>query len=165
MSEPVLAESPWVDDAPDCLVICCSDHRFERQTRELAQHLNFSRPHVVQVPSGAALSLPLVTAFGFISKAVDKIIERVIEMKKISDVILVGHQDCGAYKREKIPLVTSVVHRVTGKSVEELQRDHLRQAARRLHIAMRQVRVRSFLADVVTEEGEQRVRFTEIPVR
>ena len=162
---PFVSEIQWLDDSPDCLIVSCSDHRFERQSRQLAAHLNFKRPHVVQVPSGAVLSLPLVTAFNFLSKAVDKIIERVVEMKKVSDVILLGHQDCGAYKAERMPLVSDVVRRFAGKSIKDLQQEHLAQAAHRIRIGLRQVQVRCFFAEVVGEKERQSVRFIEIPVR
>ncbi|MBI2149171.1 MAG: hypothetical protein HYU27_01015 [Acidobacteria bacterium] len=165
MIENFISEIPWQDGQPDCLVVCCSDHRFERQVRDLALHLNFKRPHVLQVPSGAVLSLPLAAAFNFLSKAVDKIIERVVEMKHVGDVILVGHDDCGAYKAERVPLVANIVKRFTGKSLHDLQREHLAQAAHRLHMGMRGVKVRPFFADVVGEGEGRRVRFVEVPVK
>jgi hypothetical protein len=163
--EGFVSDSPWQDIRPDCLVVCCSDHRFEAQTRDLVRHLNFSQPHVLQIPSGAALTLPLASAFNFLSKALDKIIERVVEMKQIQEVILVGHQDCGAYKTERVPLIATMVKRLTGKSVQDIQRDHLGQAARRIRTGIRDVNVRAFFADVVGEGSERRVRFVEIPPR
>jgi len=160
-----VSEIPWQDDSPDCLIVCCSDHRFERQTRDLALHLNFKRPHVVQIPSGAALTLPLISTFNFLSKAADKIIERVVEMKQVKDIILVGHQDCGAYKGEKMPLVNNLVRHFTGKTVTDLQREHLAQAARRIRLGIRGVQVRTFFAEVVREGEDSRVRFDEVAVR
>src|SRR5262249_7617409 len=118
---------PWGDTAPDCLIVSCSDHRFEQQVRDLAHHLNFSYPHVLQVPSGAVLSLPLAAAFNFLSKAVDKIIERIVDAKQVREIILVAHEDCGAYKSERMSLVETAVKRFMGKSVIELQQDHLAQ--------------------------------------
>ena len=161
--ESYVSEIPWQDDRPDCLIVCCSDHRFERQTRDLARHLNFKQPHVLQIPSGAVLSLPLAAAFNFLSKAADKIIERVVEMKHVQEVVLVGHHDCGAYKAERNPLVNDVVRRLTGKTVHDLQRQHLAQAARRIHLGRRGVQVRAFFADV--EGDPPRVRFSEVPAR
>src|SRR5215813_11500932 len=110
----LLSEIPWEDTQPDCMVVCCSDHRFERQTRDLARLLNFKNPHVLQVPSGAVLSLPLAAAFNFLSKAVDKIIERVVDAKSVREIILVGHEDCGAYKIERMSLVATTLKRLTG---------------------------------------------------
>jgi carbonic anhydrase len=156
------SELAWQDGPPDCLVVCCSDHRFERQVRDLVLHLNFKQPHILQFPSGAVLTLPLTSAFNFVSKAVDKIVERVVEMKQVREIILVGHHDCGAYKAERIPLIAAAVKRLSGKSVHDLQRDHLAQAARRIHLGIRGVRVRAFFADVVGEGDRQRVRFVEV---
>lgn len=152
----------WQNAEPDCLVVCCSDHRFEQQTRDLAHHLNFKNPHVLQMPSGAVLTLPLATTINFLSKAADRIIERIVEMKHVKDIILVGHHDCGAYKVERVSLINTVIKQFTGKTVHELQCEHLAQAARRLHLGMRGVRVRAFFASVTTENGEQRVRFDEV---
>lgn len=161
--EPYISPASWVDGAPDCLVVCCSDHRFERHIRSLVEHLGFRRPHVLQFPSGAALSLPLVSAFNFISKAVDKIIERVVEIKHVQDVVLVAHEDCGAYKAERVPLVTTMLKRVTGKTVSDIQREHLAQAGRRITLGLRGgVRVRSFYAEVQGPAEDRRVRFVEV---
>jgi carbonic anhydrase len=161
-TEVFTSEIPWTDDAPDCLIVCCSDHRFESHIRDLAEHLGFKRPHVLQVPSGAALTLPLAAAFNFVSKAADKMVERIVEMKQLRDVILVGHHDCGAYKAERIPLIAAAVRRLSGKSLHDLQQEHLAQAARRIHLGIRGVRVRAFFADVAREGAQQRVQFIEL---
>ncbi len=158
----LVSEIPWEDTAPDCLIVSCSDHRFERQTRELARLLNFKYPHVLQVPSGAVLTLPLAAAFNFLSKAIDKIIERVVDAKSVREIILVAHEDCGAYKVERMSLVASALKRLTGKTVQDLQREHLLQAAHRIRIGIRGVNVRAFYASVVVENEVKRVRFTEV---
>src|SRR5262245_30490813 len=157
------SQIPWEDSEPDCLIVCCSDHRFERQTRDLASHLNFKKPHVLQFPSGAVLSLPLISSINFLSKAADRLIERVVEMKRVRDIILVAHHDCGAYKAERVPLLNNLIQRYTGKTIHDLQREHLMQAARRLRLGLRGVRVRAFFADVASAENQQLVRFTEVP--
>ena len=161
-AESFTSEIAWQDTAPDCLIVCCSDHRFERQTRDLARFLNFKNPHVLQVPSGAVLTLPLAAAFNFLSKAVDKIIERIVDAKHVHEIILVGHEDCGAYKAERMALVASAVKRLTGKTVSDLQREHLAQAAHRIKLGIRGVRVRAFYAAVATENDVKRVKFNEV---
>jgi len=55
-----------------------------------------------------------------------------------------------------------VIKQFTGKTVHDLQCEHLSQAARRLHLGLRGVRVRTFFANVVAEGNESRVRFEEI---
>ena len=155
----------WRNTEPDCLIVCCSDHRFEKQTRDLAAHLNFQNPHVLQMPSGAVLTLPLTAAINFLSKAADRIIERIVEMKRVKEVILVAHHDCGAYKTEKITLVSTLVKKYTGRTVTQVQREHLVQAAHRMHLGLRGVRVRAFYASVVSEGSRSSVRFEELPVR
>ena len=160
-----VSDTPWEDGPPDCLMICCSDHRFERQSRDLALHLNFKRPHILQVPSGAVLSLPLASLFNFLSKATDRIIERVVETKQVKEILLVGHDDCGAYKTERIPLLSDLVKRFSGKSLHDLQHEHLAQAAHRINLGIRGVRTRAFFAEVVGERDRRRVRFVEVPGR
>ncbi len=161
-----MAQAPWLDAEPDCLVVSCSDHRFEQQNRELARHLGFPKPHVVQLPGGAALTLPLVSVIGFLSKAVDKIIERVVEMKNVKTIICISHVGCGAYKTDgRSPLMGGIVKQLTGKTVAQVQQEHIASAARRIKMAIPGTRVRSFFADVVTEGDIKRVKYEEIPVR
>ncbi len=159
------SSSPWLDLEPDCLVICCSDHRFEKQTREFLKHLGYERPHMLQVPSGPVMTLPLVSAFGFLSKATDKIVEKIVELKKVRTVICIGHHDCGAYKAGNVHLVNVVIKRVTGNSVEKLQHEHLSQAARRIKLAVRGADVRAYFAGVSGEGEKARVEFEEVPVK
>jgi carbonic anhydrase len=156
---------PWQNLEPDCLVICCSDHRFEPQTRELLKHLGFQRPHMLQIPSGPVLTLPLASAFNFLSKAVDKIVEKIVELKKVRTIICIGHHDCGAYKAGNIHLVNLAIKRLTGESVEGLQHEHLASAARRIKLSVRDANVRAFFAAVSGEGDGARVRFEEIPVK
>jgi carbonic anhydrase len=152
---------PFENAEPDCLAVCCSDHRFERQTRELLEHLGYSRPHVLQVPSGPVLSLPLASVFNFLSKAMDKIIEKIVELKRVNTVVCVGHSDCGAYKAGKVHLVDAAVKELTGKDVAQLQHEHLAKAARRIKLAIPSASVRAFFARV---DGDM-VVFDEIPVK
>ena len=163
-SSTFVSHTKWVDDEPDCLVVCCSDHRFEEQTRELAHHLGFTRPHTIQLPSGPSLALTLVASFGFLSKAMDKIVEKAVEMKQATakEIICVAHHDCGAYKSiGKVPILTFTVRRLTGGSVHDLQREHLVKAARKIAHATH-MPVRAFFADVVDEADGKQVRFTEV---
>lgn len=154
---------PWEDEEPDCLGIACSDHRFRFQTLELLRRLGFTNPHMVQFPSGITLSLPLVAATGFLSKAADKFVERIIDSKGITDVICISHEHCGAYGLEKIKLLNFATRRFSGKSIRDIQIDHLRKAGRRLQTTLRGIRVRAFFADVVgADSGEQHVNFKEI---
>ena len=162
---PFVSDVPWNNLEPDCLVICCSDHRFEAQTRQLLQHLGFKRPHMLQVPSGPVLMLPLASAFNFLSNVIDKIVDKIVELQNVRTIICIGHHDCGAYKAGKVHLVNVVLKRITGGSVEELQHTHLAQAARRIKQTSRDVTVRAFFAAVVGEGPNSRVRFEEIPVK
>ena len=163
-SSTFVSPTEWADNEPDCLVVSCSDHRFEEQTRELAHHLGFTRPHTIQLPSGPALTLTLVASFGFLSKAMDKIVEKAVEMKQATakEIICVAHHDCGGYKMiGKVSLLAFATRRLTGRSIYDLQREHLAKAARQIARATH-MPVRAFFADVVDEADGKRVRFTEV---
>lgn len=162
---PFVSEIPWRNLEPDCLVICCSDHRFEQQTRDLLKHLGYERPHMLQLPSGPVMTLPLAAAFNFLSKAVDKIVEKIVELKKVRTIICIGHHDCGAYKAGHVHLVNVMVKSVTGQTIENLQHEHLAQAARRIKIASRDANVRAFFAGITGNGDAARVSFEEIPVK
>lgn len=154
---------PWKDEDPDCLVIACSDHRFQIQTLDLIHRLGFASPHIVQFPSGITLSLPLIAASGFLSRAADKLVERIIEAKDIKDILCIAHEDCGAYTSEKFKLLDFAIRRLSGKPIRDIQIEHLQKAARRLRHFLRGVTVRAFFADVVGgQESQQHVNFKEI---
>jgi hypothetical protein len=156
--------TPYRDEKADCLVISCSDRRFRLHTIRLVKHLGFSRPEMIQIPGGIAVSLPLLAAFGFLSKAVDRILEKAVESTGVNEVICIAHEDCGGYRAENVKFLDTAVRRVTGDSVRDTQIGHLRKAARRLQMGLRQVTVRAFFADVQGEGGEAQVIFEEIPL-
>jgi hypothetical protein len=159
------SDIPWKNLEPDCLVICCSDHRFEEQTRDFLHHLGYERPHMLQMPSGPTMALPLVSAFGFLSKAIDKIIEKIVELKHVKAIICISHHDCGAYKVGNVHLVDTAVERLVGRSVVDLQRKHLADAARRIKLSVRNAGVRAFFAGITGEGDKARVTFLEVPVK
>jgi hypothetical protein len=148
------------DRPADCVVIACSDQRFRLQTLELVRHLGFSNPQLIQIPGGLVVSLPLLAASGFLSKAVDRIVEKALEVSGVETVICVAHEDCGGYRAENVRFLDTAVRRLTGGSIRETQITHLRKAARRLQLGLRQTTVRAFFADV----AEPRVTFREIDI-
>jgi hypothetical protein len=153
---------PYEDHAADCVVICCSDHRFREPSLELVRRLGFSHPHMIQIPGGVAISLPLIAAVGFLSKAVDKLMEKAIRHTGVNDVICIAHEDCGGYKAENVKLIDTVVRKATGESVRDMQIEHLRKACRRLQLGLRGMTVRAFFADVVEEGPSPHVSFREV---
>jgi len=155
---------PWEDKQADCLVIACSDQRFRLQSLDFVKHLGFNNPHVIQFPSGLAAAHPLISVFGFLSKAVDKLLDKAIEATGAKDIICIAHEDCAAYKLEKVKLIDTTLRKFSGKSVRDIQFEHLQKAARRLQLALRGINVRTFYADVVESGSESHVNFKEIPL-
>src|SRR3989344_1486524 len=69
LKDGYVSQIPWVDKPADCVVVCCSDHRFEKQNEDFVRALGFTSPHFVQVPSGIAVFHGLGAAAGFLAKA------------------------------------------------------------------------------------------------
>ena len=152
------------DEPADCVVITCSDQRFRLQTLELVRHLGYSNPQLIQIPGGVVVSLPLIAAFGFLSKAVDRIVEKALEVTGVQNVICVAHEDCSGYRAENVRFLDTAVRRVTGGSIRDTQITHLRKAARRLQLGLRGMSVRAFFADVSDGHAEARITFKEIDI-
>ena len=156
---------PWVSTAADCIVLSCSDHRFEKQIEELITHLGFKYPHIIQFPSGPAAAIPLISAFGFLAKAIDKLMEKAMELTHVKTIICVAHEDCGGYKAGNIKLLDYSVRKLSGKSVQEIQIDHLQKAASRFEKTLHGMEVMAFFAGVTEEqENKQLVVFKEVPI-
>lgn len=151
------------DEPADCVLITCSDQRFRLQTLELVRHLGYARPHIIQIPGGLVVSLPLLAAFGFLSKAVDRIVEKALEATGVEDVICIAHEDCAGYKAENVRFLDAAVRKVTGGSIRDTQISHLRKAARRLQLGLRGMTVRAFFADVSDTPSPQ-VTFQEVDI-
>jgi carbonic anhydrase len=107
--------------------------------------------------------LPLLAAFGFLSKAVDRIVEKALEATGVEHVICIAHEDCAGYKAENVRFLDTAVRKVTGGSIRDTQIAHLRKAARRLQLGLRGMTVRAFFADV-SDTADPRVTFKEIDI-
>jgi len=146
----------------DCLVICCSDHRFQQQNIEFLRALGYRSPEVLQFPSGVSLAHSMVASVNFLSKAVEKLIDKAVELTGVDTVVCIAHEDCGGYKAGRVRLIGKLTQRMSGKSVEEIQHDHLVDAVSFLQRYLRKVRVRAFFADIVDGEGGPRVSYREV---
>ena len=120
------------------------------------------RIRVIELTLVGLLSLPLIATFGFLSKAVDRLLEKAVRHTGVTDIVCIAHEDCGGYKAEHVKLVDTAFRRAAGDSIRDLQIDHLRKAARRLQLGLRGTRVRAFYADVTEAASQQHVRFTEV---
>lgn len=150
---------PFIDRPADCIVIACSDHRFRVQIDELIEYLGFKVPHFIKFPAGPVLAHPLVASMGFLTKAVDALLEKAIEAAGVKHVICITHEGCSAYRSGK--LLGIVTNQLTGKSMRDLQEQHLRKTASRLERAFRGIDVKAFIAEV---ENDNAVHFHNIAV-
>ena len=152
---------PWVNAKADCLVVSCSDHRFEDQTRDFLIHgMGFQNPHVLQWPSGVTIASGLAVLTGSLPKAFDILFQKALKVTHATTLILVAHEDCGAYKDDD--LVNRVARKFTGKTVKEIQTMHLKEAVRSLRPTLRGITVRAFYADVIQEGDIEKVNFKEV---
>lgn len=156
----------WEDASADCVAITCSDHRFRRHTEEFLDHLGYKLPHIISFPAGPALLNPMVASLGVFTKTVEHLLEKAISVARGHglddniDLILVGHEMCAAYKAGGVKLLDFGVRQLTGKSVAELQAEHLKKTARRIAGTFRKVEVKVFFAEMVA--GEKKVIFRNI---
>jgi carbonic anhydrase len=154
---------PWEDTDADCVVICCSDPRFEQQNEELVNSLGFSQPHFIQIPAGLAVFTSLVAAASFLHKGMGLLLKKAIERTGAETVIGIGHEDCGGYQAGKHQVVQAVARRLSGKPVREIQLDHLKKAGRTISRQLGdEVDVRVFYADVVKQADGDRVKFSAV---
>lgn len=148
----------WEDSSADAIAITCSDHRFRRHTDELLTHLGYKMPHIIEFPAGPALLNPMVASLNFFTKTAEHLLEKAIVAARGHgsddniDLILVGHEMCSAYKAGGVKLLDFGIRKLTGKSVAELQVEHLKKVARRIAGTFRKVEVGAFFAEVVARE-------------
>lgn len=161
-SDGFTAPTPWEDVSADCLVVTCSDHRFWTQVGEFIESLDYKHPHVLSFPSGIALAHPLITTLGFLAKGIDKLLEKALDVTQVKEVICIAHENCGVYGAGKIKLVDTLSRNLRGKSVREIQCDHVLKSVGRLRSAFRDIRVRAFYADVDRNGSDCRVTFRAI---
>ena len=154
---------PWEDTPADCVVICCSDPRFERQNEDFVNRLGYSQPHFIQIPSGLAVFHSLVTMTSFLHKGMGLLLKKAVELTNVSTIVCIGHEDCGGYKSGKHEIIRTIPRRLAGKSIREIQVDHLKTAGRSISRQLGgNVEVRVFYADVVNSPDHDGVKFTEI---
>ena len=157
------SQIPWLNAPADCIVVACSDHRFEDQTRDFLIHgLGFRNPHVLQWPSGVTIASSLAVLVGSLPKAFDVLFQKALKVTHAKTLIVIAHEDCGAYKGDD--LVDRVARRFVGKSVKEIQVAHLNEAVRGLRPTLHGITVRGFYGDVIQTADGERVNFKEVSV-
>ena len=154
---------PWADTPADCVVVCCSDPRFEKQNEDFVRALGFSQPHFMQIPSGVAVFASLVAAAGFLHKGMGLLLKKAIDLTGVDTVICIGHEDCGGYRAGKYDIVQAVSKRLARKPVREIQHDHLRKAGKTISRQLGDaVEIRVFYADLVQRRGADNVNYVHV---
>jgi hypothetical protein len=161
--EEFTSSIPWTDTAADCVVVCCSDPRFEQQNEDFVKALGFSQPHFMQIPSGVAVFASLVAAAGFLHKGMGLLLKKAIDLTGVETVVCIGHEDCGGYKVGKFKIVQAVSQRLADKPVREIQFDHLNKAGRTISRQLgRGIDVRVYYADVVQNASGDQVKYSPV---
>lgn len=161
--EGYTASIPWTDTPPDCVVLCCSDPRFEQQNEEFVKALGFTQPHFMQNPSGVAVFTSLVAAAGFLHKGMGLLLNKAIDLTGVEKVICIGHEDCGGYRAGKIDIVQAVAKRFASKPVREIQIDHLEKAGRTISRQLgSSIEVSVYYADVIQDRTGDRVKYSPV---
>lgn len=159
MDSDFTSSFPWGDVDADCVVIACSDHRFRKQTDEFLEHLGYKTPHVIKFPAGPALLHPLTTVMGFFTKAADQLLEKAIAAAKSRDsdepmdLVCISHERCAAYKAGGVKLIDLASRHLIGKSVKDLQIEHLKKTAKRISSTFGNVSVKAYMAEVVDDKS------------
>jgi len=161
--EGYTSPTPWKNDEADCVVICCSDQCFTKQSEDFIDALGYSHPYFLQIPSGVAVFASLVAAANFLHKGMGLLLKKAIDLTGAETVICIGHEDCGGYKAGKYQIVQAVSRRLAGKPVREIQHEHLRKAGKTISRQFGgNVEVRVFYADVVQVQEGDRVKFVHV---
>lgn len=154
---------PWDGRLADVVVLTCSSEKFHDQTEEFIAALGFTNPHIIQVPGGVAMFHSLAVVRGIVAKAMELFLDKAIDLVHVREVICIAHQNCGAYKAGRITLVGDLTRRLSGKSLTEVQQEHLIKAARDVQSRLgRDIKVRAFFASIDNSSNSARVHFHPI---
>ena len=154
---------PWADVPADCVVVCCSDPRFEQQNEEFVQFLAFSQPHFIQVPSGVAVFTSLVAAAGFLHKGMGLLLRKAIDLTGVDTVICIGHENCGGYRAGNYEIVQALTRRLASKPIEDVQKDHLAKAGRTISRGLgSNIEVRAYFAEIARDGAGDQVSFSHV---
>lgn len=157
------ASTPWSGELADVVVICCSSEKYELQNQELVRALGYTMPHFIQVPGGPASLYGLAAVSGFLTKAMGVFVEKAVDLLEIKEVILIAHQDCGAYKAGRVEVLAQLTRRLVGKGIKEAQTEHLQKAARELQSRLGHgITVHSFYGHITQAGSVKQIRFEPI---
>lgn len=153
----------WSSDRADVVIICCSSEQYELQHQELIHALGYRMPHFIQVPGGPAVFSALAAVKGFLGKAMGTYVDKAVELLKVIEVVLIAHEECGAYKPGRVAVIAELGRRMSGKSLKDVQIEHLQKAARELRARLgANINVHSFYGHRAPAGQAQLIRFEPI---
>jgi carbonic anhydrase len=101
-SRTFVAETPWNDQRPGALVVCCSDGRWHAQVEEFIQGFISDRPDLYVVPGGPA-GLSVWSSSFDEAHVAEKSLRFLAEHHRLQSVWLIAHADCAYYRTKYHP--------------------------------------------------------------
>jgi hypothetical protein len=118
MTKPFTASTPWSEERPHALVVCCSDGRWHAQLVEFIQHEVSRYADLYAIPGGPAVLDPWNSSYDE-SRAFDQSMRLLAKYHDLAGVWLIAHQGCAFYL-EKHPHLEDEGRRV--RQIEDLAR-------------------------------------------
>ena len=103
-SEPSVftATTPWNDQRPGALVVCCSDGRWHTQVEQFIRTIVSERPDLYVVPGGPA-GLSVWSSSIDEARVAEKSFRFLAEQHQLKSVWLIAHADCAYYRTKYQP--------------------------------------------------------------
>jgi carbonic anhydrase len=112
------ATTPWRDERPGALVVCCSDGRWHAQVEEFIRTFVSDRPDLYVVPGGPA-GLSVWSSSFDEAHVAEKSFRFLAEQHQLKSVWLIAHSDCAYYRTKYHPHDETFIMR---RQAEDLKR-------------------------------------------
>jgi hypothetical protein len=96
------APTPWSDQRPGSLVVCCSDGRWHTQVEEFVREFVSDRPDLFAVPGGPA-GLSVWSSSFDEAHVAERNFRFLAEQHQLQSVWLIAHGDCAYYRTKYHP--------------------------------------------------------------
>jgi carbonic anhydrase len=96
------ASTPWSDQRPGALVVCCSDGRWHAQVEEFIRTFVSERPDLYVVPGGPA-GLSVWSSSFDEARVAERSFRFLAEQHQLQSVWLIAHADCAYYRTKYHP--------------------------------------------------------------
>ncbi len=158
-----ICATPWSRELADVVVICCSSEKYELQNQELVKALGYTMPHFIQVPGGPASLYGLAAVSGFLTKAMGAFVDKAVDLLGVKELILIAHEDCGAYKAGRVEVLAQLTRRLSGKNMKNVQIEHLQKGARDLQArAGHGIEVLAFYGSILDNGSFKQIRYEPV---